>query len=110
VTAPGFVVELWSSTDGAEPELSSRVSAETPERAVGWIRLQARPLIGDEPEDAPVWEWVQTGHCADLRELEAGRPVTVAFIVGGERLEWRVLPSAAPEGPSPHDTPSSKGM
>ncbi|WP_042404480.1 hypothetical protein [Streptacidiphilus carbonis] len=90
-----FVVEMHIGMGTPETSVVSRVTAESPERAVALVRIQARPFAAAVPGDAPIWEWIELGHQQAIGELGAGAAVAVGFDIGENHLEWRVQPVLA---------------
>lgn len=90
-----FVVELHITMGTAEPAVLARVTAQSPERAVQLVRVQARPFAAVVVGDAPIWKWIEEGQRQAVAELAAGTPVTVGFSTDEGRVEWRVQPVLA---------------
>ncbi len=98
MTSSGFVVELLITVTGQQPDVLARVEAETPQRAAQMVRVQARPFASLQPDDAPIWQWIEGGYHQAVAELAAGRPVSVGFTTEeGKHLEWQMRPSARGE-------------
>lgn len=75
--------------------------AECADRAVGWIRIQARRYGAGVPEDHPLWDWTVSRYSGTEYELRSTGSAAVAFDIGEGRVSWtvrRAYDAAAPVG------------
>lgn len=75
---------------GAGGQHRERLPAECPDRAVGWIRIQARRYAAAVPEDHPIWDWTVSRHHGTEQELRRTGSAAVAFDLGEGRVSWTV--------------------
>ncbi|SES12467.1 hypothetical protein SAMN04487983_103215 [Streptomyces sp. yr375] len=97
---PGWWCECVARTtdgDGDGEVWTVRVrmgAADTPERALVWMRLAVRVLLSAlDPEDVErTFRWLDHGQWEAVMRLRAGEPYVFVAASGSTRVEWSARP------------------
>jgi hypothetical protein len=87
--APAYVIDhVFSGTDHQHRRV--QLPVECADRAVSWIRIQARTYGAGAPEDHPIWGWIDTLHRVTQRQLLLTGSADLAFDLDQGRVSWSI--------------------
>lgn len=67
-----------------------QLSVDSPDRAVTWIRVQARGYGATAPEDHPIWDWIDHRYHRTEAELRMTGSATVFFELDYGTVSWNI--------------------
>lgn len=91
--SPEYVIDhVFSGVDHQHRRV--QLPVECADRAVSWIRIQARTYGATAPEDHPIWGWIDSLHRATERELRLTGAAALSFDLDLGHVSWTVRRAA----------------